>query len=91
MHVVLAWRALEDGVDQVHSAHMTNRRDKAGSAYDPVKAIARWETDGGAPHEGRSSKRPSVGSEPVGVRANEQAPTKKAKAKRLKRSFGFNE
>src|SRR5665213_387718 len=22
---------------------MTNRRDKAGSAYDPVKAIARWE------------------------------------------------
>jgi len=70
---------------------MTNRRDKAGSAYDPVKAIARWETDGGAPHEGRSPKRPPVGSEPVGVRANEQAPTKKAKAKRLKRSFGFNE
>jgi hypothetical protein len=43
---------------------MAKTRPKTGKTYDPAKAIARWETDGGAPQEGRPSKRSVVRPKP---------------------------
>jgi hypothetical protein len=48
--------ALEWCVYWMHTATMTDKRDKS---HNPsARALARWETEGGAPKDGRNSKRP---------------------------------
>jgi hypothetical protein len=47
---------LEACLDYVHIRDVTRKHDKPRIIYDQAKAIARWETDGGAPREGRPSK-----------------------------------
>jgi len=67
-----------------HTA-LTNGRVKPGKGYDPARAIARWETEGGASQGGSPWIWQSIGSKPVGTRVYEYRLPKMEKTKRLKK------
>ena len=59
---------------------MTERRTSKKRDYDPGKAIFRWESEGGALRNGRSSARAPKASKSADSRsdgANEPLPTKR--------------
>ena len=55
---------------------MTNQRQKPDDTYDPIRAIARWESEGGALQTSRSSIRSGLN-----LTANSGAPEQKVKQK----------
>ncbi len=59
---------------------MTERTNSKKRDYDPGKAIARWESEGGALRNGRSRRallQPSKSADSQSNRANEPLPTKR--------------
>ncbi len=54
------------GVDRMRIADLTKLQRKTGKTYDPARAIARWETDGGAPEGGRPLKHAAILPKPGG-------------------------
>ena len=70
---------LEAGAVSLHIAEMAKTRSRIGKGYDPAKAIARWETDGGAPQGGRPVKRLAIRP-----KRGERSPPKDLKVTRLK-------
>ena len=59
---------------------MTERTNSKKRGDDPCKAIARWESEGGALRNGRSRRallKPSKSADSQSNRANEPLPTKR--------------
>lgn len=65
----------------MHTLGMTKKRDSPVRLYDASKAIARWETDGGAPERGRPWNLLAVSSGPVGVNGEQAPPSEGSRAK----------